>query len=221
MATLPSVPWLNYEQIRIKADSFLEKHHPSKTIPIPIEEIVEFKLELDIVPLPGLRNIDVDGFMYSDLSAIAIDQTIVEHVNPSRYRFTLAHEIGHLVLHSQLYRDSNIRNIRSYLEFVRNLPQPFLDKAEWEAYCFAGLVLVPRGPLKSRAKRIAKDVAEIISELPNKAKAEENTNLLRDIVEKEIAKVFKVSQPVISKRVGYDKLDLDKIITEAIHNLGL
>lgn len=57
MIVFPCVPRLNYEEIRKKANSFLEGHHPTKTIPIPIEEIAEFKLKLDIVPLPGLRNL--------------------------------------------------------------------------------------------------------------------------------------------------------------------
>lgn len=220
MAVFPYVPRLNYEEIRKKANSFLEEHHPAITIPIPIEEIAEFKLKLDIVPLPGLRNIDVDGFLNSDLSAISVDQAILEHVNPSRYRFTLAHEIGHLVLHSQLYRESNVQNISSYQEFVRNLPQYLLNKVEWQAYCFAGLVLVPAEQLKYQAKRIAKEVVEVTSKLPNnRIELEESTNLLRDIIEGEIAKVFEVSQAVISKRIGYDKLDLDRIVTEEIKNL--
>lgn len=220
MAVFPNMPWLDYEEIRRKADSFLGKHHPSRTIPIPIEEIVELKLKLDIVPLQGLRNIDLEGFIYSDLSAIAVDEAIYLHVNQSRYRFTLAHEIGHLVLHSQLYQEHNIQNIKGYLEFQKNLPQGLLRRVEWQGRCFAGLVLVPAEPLESRAKKIAKEVVKIVSELSNnKIRLEENTNLLRDNIEEEIAKVFKVSQEVISKRVGYDKLDLDKIITEAIRNL--
>lgn len=216
MVVFPSVPWLNYEEIRRKANSFLEEYHPSKIIPIPIEEIAEFRLKLDIRPLPGLRNIDVDGFLNSDLSAISVDQAIFERVNPSRYRFTLAHEIGHLVLHPQLYRESDVRNISSYQEFVKNLPQYLLDKVEWQAYCFAGLVLVPAEQLKYQAKRITKEVVEVASKLPNnRIELEENTNLLRDVIEREISKVFEVSQAVISKRIGYDKLDLDRIITES------
>lgn len=220
MVVSPYVPRLNYEEIRKKVNSFLEEFHPTKTIPIPIEEIAEFKLKLNIIPLPSLRNIDVDGFLNSDLSAISVDQAIFEHVNPSRYRFTLAHEIGHLVLHHQLYLESNVRNISSYQEFVKNLPQNLLNKMEWQAYCFAGLVLVPAEQLKCQAKRKAKEVVEIISKSPdNKIELEENTDLLRNFVEEETAKVFEVSQTVISKRVGYDKLDLDRIIIEETKNL--
>jgi Zn-dependent peptidase ImmA (M78 family) len=214
------VPFLNYEAIRRKADSFLEKHHPSKTIPIPIEEIVEFQLELDIVPLPGLRNIDVEGFLYSDLSAIAVDESIYSHVNQSRYRFTLAHEVGHLILHSQLYHESDVQNIKGYKEFQKNLTQELLRRVEWQGRCFAGLVLVPAKELQSQARKTAREVVGITSEPPNnQIKMEENIILLRDIVEEEIAKVFKVSQEVIGRRVGFDKLDLVKIVTEAIRDL--
>lgn len=222
MIVFPYVPWLRYEEIRRKANSFLEKYHPSKTIPIPIEEIVEFGLELSIDPLPGLCNIDLNGFLYSDFSGIAVDDTIFGHVNPSRYRFTLAHEVGHLALHTQLYKEFNTKDIAGYLAFLRNLPQDILDRAEWQAYCFAGLVLVPAEPLEVTVKGVVKDVVEIASNLPNnQIDLTENINLLQDIVEKETAKVFGVSQAVISKRVGYDKLDLDHIIISTIKDTGL
>ena len=61
-------PFLSYEDIRGKADEFLALHHPDGTIPVPIERIVEFKLGMDIVPVPGLRGvIEAEGFTTSDL----------------------------------------------------------------------------------------------------------------------------------------------------------
>ena len=46
-------PYLPYEKLRAVADEFLKQHHPSGELPIPIEKIVEFRLRLDIVPVPG------------------------------------------------------------------------------------------------------------------------------------------------------------------------
>ena len=55
MADLPREV-LSYEQIRGRATEFLKQHHPSGTIPIPIEHIAEADLGIDIVPVPGLQD---------------------------------------------------------------------------------------------------------------------------------------------------------------------
>lgn len=155
MEVFPDVPWMDYEEIRRKADFFLQEYHPSLSIPIPIDAIAERKLELDIIPLPNLYNIlDMDGFLYGDLSTIIVDEDVFAHPNPARYRFTLAHEIGHLILHPQLYGVSNVRDIDSWQTFVKAIPERLLKKVEWQARCFAGLALVPQEPLKLEIEKV-------------------------------------------------------------------
>ena len=89
-------PYYSYEDLRRKADEFLAEYHPAKTIPVPIEEIVEFQFRMDIVPTPGFHQLlDTDGFVTSDLREIWVDQFVYDS-RPGRYRFTLAHEIGHV-----------------------------------------------------------------------------------------------------------------------------
>lgn len=83
-------PFLPYESLRGIADRFLKEHHPSGEIPIPVEEVVEFKLELDIVPVPGLQDeFDIEAFITSDLKEIRVDQ-FIQRERPARYRFSLA-----------------------------------------------------------------------------------------------------------------------------------
>jgi len=48
-------PYFSYEQLREQADGFLDRYHHSRVIPVPIEEIVEFSMGLDVVPVPGLH----------------------------------------------------------------------------------------------------------------------------------------------------------------------
>lgn len=50
-----SVPHLPYDRLREIAAQFLEQHYPSREIPIPIEEILEFKFGINIIPMPGLQ----------------------------------------------------------------------------------------------------------------------------------------------------------------------
>ena len=57
--------------MRKKADDFLLTHNPSATIPVPIEEIVEFEFNINIVPVLALqREFEVEGFTSSDLKNI-------------------------------------------------------------------------------------------------------------------------------------------------------
>jgi hypothetical protein len=100
---MPDIPVYSYEDLRKKADNFLREHHPSGNIPVPIEEIVEFVFGMNIVPVLGLqREFEVEGFTSGDLKNIYVDEYVYTD-RPSRYRFTLAHEIGHVVLHRHLY----------------------------------------------------------------------------------------------------------------------
>lgn len=44
------------EEIEALCEQFHSQYNPDRIIPVPIEEIVEAKLGLDIVPVAGLRN---------------------------------------------------------------------------------------------------------------------------------------------------------------------
>jgi len=43
-------------------------------VPVPIEEIVEFGLGINIIPLPGLHvSHEIDGFLSADMTEISVD----------------------------------------------------------------------------------------------------------------------------------------------------
>ncbi len=75
-------PIFPYDEIRNHADHFLIQYHPGMEIPIPIEEIAEFQMGLNIVPIPGLlRAFDVDGFTSSDLFNIYVNRIQDEDIS--------------------------------------------------------------------------------------------------------------------------------------------
>ncbi|MFH1259067.1 MAG: ImmA/IrrE family metallo-endopeptidase [Elusimicrobiota bacterium] len=94
------VPFIKYDpEIKTYVSKFLHEHNPSLKIPVPIEEIAEFDLGIDIIPIPGLMDVlNIDGFISSNLKELEVDEYIYSN-RPTRYRFTLAHEIGHIVMH--------------------------------------------------------------------------------------------------------------------------
>jgi Zn-dependent peptidase ImmA (M78 family) len=86
---------LSYEKIEQEAIDFLSKYHTQRTIPVPIENIIEINLEISVVPRKGLLQTEqIDAFLSHDCSIIYIDE---DHYmsQTNRSRFTLAHEIGH------------------------------------------------------------------------------------------------------------------------------
>jgi hypothetical protein len=84
---------LSYDDLRRLAEEFLEEFHEERTLPVPIEEIVEFDFELEIVPMEGiLDDLEVDAFLTSDLKQIYVDAFVLKH-RYRRFRFSLAHEL--------------------------------------------------------------------------------------------------------------------------------
>lgn len=141
---------LSYDDIRKLAEQFLVEFHDERTLPVPIEEIVEFDFELEIVPLDGiLDDLEVDAFLTSDLKRIYVDAFVLEHRH-RRYRFSLAHELAHHELHRSLYEGSRISSVRDWRAAQEAVSEDDYAWFEFQANAFAGLVLVPRGELRQQ-----------------------------------------------------------------------
>src|SRR5437870_1250141 len=58
------IRYLNQEYICGEADHFQNQHNPDGGIPVPIKEIIEFQLKMDIIPFRGLQDqFDIAGFL--------------------------------------------------------------------------------------------------------------------------------------------------------------
>jgi len=147
------VPFLEPSEFRRVADAFLDRYHASRTIPVPIEEIVEFQMGLDVVPTPGLHETyDIDGYLSHDLTSIYVDLSFFEK-RPARYRFTLAHEVAHLLLHRDFFESATFRTVSEWKDFARSFPEPAYAKFEDQAYRVGGLILIPHEHLAQEAAR--------------------------------------------------------------------
>ena len=193
-------PIFSYDEIRNHANHFLKQYHPSIEIPVPIEEIAEFQMGLNIVPIPGLlRTFDVDGFTSSDLSNVYVDEFIYSN-RPGRYRFTLAHEVGHIILHKEIYLKANFQNTKEWKDFINSISEKDHRWLEYQAYSFGGLVLVPREHLIKLTKFYVNRIQEEDISL------RENWDFAWDLIAAQLAKNFDVSSDVIEKRLSKDKV---------------
>lgn len=148
--------FISYEQSEGEAEKFLAKYHPSKTIPVPIERIVELDLEISIVPIKGLlAKESIDAFLSHDFSELYIDH---DHYmgQTNRSRFTLAHEVGHYVMHRQIV--AQITSIEQWRRFILG---DGTGRAIYEIHAdnFAGCLLMPRERLLAEYE-IQKKTAE-------------------------------------------------------------
>lgn len=194
------VPRFSYDRFRAVADEFLRQHHQSGELPIPIERIVEFKLGLDIVPVPGLKDeFDVDAFITSDLTEIRVDRFIQEK-RPARYHFSLAHEVAHLLVHQDVFKELTFSSIAEWKSVVCAIPREQYSWIEWQAYSLGGLILVPPKPL---ADLFAAKVAEAEQAGVDLQDVDQQ---MRKVVESHIGRYFEVSAEVIARRMKYDKL---------------
>lgn len=185
-------PVLSYEAIRQQANAFLDRYHPSRKLPIPIEDIVDVQLEIFTVPFPGLLEVfEIDAFTTSDCREIHVD-AFVYNKRPRRYRFSLAHELGHIVLHQELYQAAQFHWVREWKQFVTSFPGKEYHWFEYQAYSFSGLVLAPREELEHHAEE-----AVCLAASHDLDVTEET---VWEYIADSVADVFEVSKEVIEKR---------------------
>jgi Zn-dependent peptidase ImmA (M78 family) len=180
--------------------SFLTEYHPSLSIPAPIEEIVEFDLGIDVIPIPGLKaEIRVEAFLASDLSSLYMDENTLQFI-PTRYRFSLAHEVGHWWLHDELYQDIQIASVADWRRVYGDLGDDY-RWFEFQADSFAGLVLVPPASLKARFERL---VGEAEAGGVRRSRLFEHPQRQR-LIEK-LASEFQISEQTMEIRLEKDAL---------------
>ena len=176
------------------AEEFLQKYHPSLNLPIPIEDIVELKIGVGLNVVSGIKQLlDIDAFINRGLTEIVIDSFSFEKYVP-RTRFSVAHEIGHSILHREWYKKNGPVDAEEYLDFLDRVDEETYKKIERQANTFAGLVLVP-------TKQLTKLFIKRLGKLPK----EEEPELLGSIIQ-DLPGIFNVSEIPLLWRLQDEKI---------------
>lgn len=160
------------EQVWDRVEAFRRQYLVGELAHLPVDvfTLAEIELQLDIIPFDDLyEKYEVDAALIHDFSGLYVDAEayIIWEKGPRwkqrRLRFSVAHELGHYVLH---------RGIAAAVEF-----ESFDDFARWtngnqgqqytieqEANEFAGRLLVPHARLQAAFDQFALGVKSI---LPN------------------------------------------------------
>ena len=151
-------PELSVETIEGHADQLLREFRAEtgrRDLPVPVEVIAEQYLEYDIEILDDGLFSDPDylGGVIFDQNVIQVNAEVERH--EGRYSFTLAHEIGHHVLHRDIYLASKREDSNSAM-WRETGEKPVIEQ---QADRFAAALLMP-------ANSIA-DVIENMSDFQN------------------------------------------------------
>lgn len=143
-----------------------------KSAPVPVERIAE-SLGARLVYEPSHEGEEeVYGMLYRDEGQPVIGVNSTNHIH--RQRFTIAHEIGHLLCHEgKMYVDSPIIRYRDSKSGLA------IDKEEIEANGFAAELLIPKNLLNKSLKTIDRkkmtDPKKIIEHLSKEYKVSAQT----------------------------------------------
>jgi Zn-dependent peptidase ImmA (M78 family) len=161
------MPYLKSSDLDAAANELLRRFSKWKgsvpAPPIDVDEIVEgyLRLELEIADLEKRLGIaDVLGATWFDEQRICIDQSL-EGLE-GRFSFTLAHEVGHWVLHRPMYEANKVtRPLFARDPDEARAAEPAIvcrssqhqAPTEWQANQFAARLLMP-GSYMRRAYRV-------------------------------------------------------------------
>jgi Zn-dependent peptidase ImmA (M78 family) len=197
-----TTPILSYDDINKRAEDLLREYKRNKILPVDIEAIAEFNLGLNIFPFPNLQQtFDIEGFISGDLNVIYVDEFIY-YQRPARYRFTLAHEIGHYVFHSDLIASFHPQSVADWSKFVLGIDEETYGWLEWQAYSFAAAVLVPRVSLKQNFRKELKLLQPKIDFIRSKGlSVESSQDYIVNAIATKLIGIYDVSADVLNKRI--------------------
>ncbi|MBQ6486714.1 ImmA/IrrE family metallo-endopeptidase [Candidatus Saccharibacteria bacterium] len=191
------VPYKSYSEIEWDVDTAF-KEFWENGFPIDVDEICD-EIGIGIIYIPNLkRQFGIDSYTTSDFKTIVVDENILE--NENQYRLSIAHELGHMVLHKEYY-PSNIHDLETYLKYANGYVS---GPAESQAEIFAMILLVPSFELKAQfVKYFGEDIGSKIEELNIPKTAEIFNN---------ISNYFGVSNSLLRKRIEYAFPDIISMI---------
>lgn len=165
------IPVLDGDGVEERAEQFLADVAPEvlgRPLFTPLAEImrtlqvtasVNFELLVDLGVSPeGHKYL---GLYLPSLRLISIDKKLTD-VDP-RFPFTVAHEIGHFYLHSQInlqafQPDSKIKDSSRDIVIPRADTRTPRSRIEWQANRFAAAILIPRRTITTAVIQIQKAI---------------------------------------------------------------
>lgn len=187
------------EIIRL-ADKFFLEYWNDKQLPVNVELVAE-KAGLSIIPENLPEN--VDAYLTIDANSIIVNSRFFgneQYVN--RLRFSIAHELGHFVVHKNFLKSLRFSTVAAYLKFFDNLSENEHDLFEYQANEFAGRLLVP----VSRLYEVLKHGLQELQQDGSIKLYEDNLDPLLWVLLPRLSWPFGVSDQVLEIRLKREEL---------------
>jgi len=194
------------EEIWEAADGFREGEPLIGYTDLPIDTVAisEIVLRLDPIPFPDLfLKYHIDAALTLDMSGIYIDESAYRAIErPARWRenrlrFSIAHEIGHYVLHGEEIERGCFASLEEYIQWMGKRSNP--SSPEYQADEFAGRFLIPRDSLLRYYDRSLEEAAKRNPEWKSDPR-------LRQALARKLAPKFGVNYQVIETRFDRERI---------------
>jgi len=165
------------ETINLKAQEVL-RNYGNIVLPVKIEDIAR-SLSLKVIPYPFHEDISGTLIIEGNTGIIGYNQ----FESRVRRRFTIAHELGHFILHKDRSAVFLDKQFRVHFRSQNSKQSEDVQEMEQEANAFAAAILMPESLIKKQLKDIDFDLG-----------SEEATKYL--------ARIFDVSSQAMSYRLA-------------------
>ena len=165
MAGRPDFRQYSVAEIERVVEQFLQQHwHPSQAW-VDIERIIEGPLGI-LIDYTSLDSFQALGSLNRRVSdgrlVIVVAEELADH-NPNRYRFTLAQEVSHWLLHGEIL--DRVRTQQEAIEFHDSLQPDDYKRLEGSANRCAGAILMPLSQFTASARASYSDWHARLSEV--------------------------------------------------------
>ncbi|UJA31377.1 ImmA/IrrE family metallo-endopeptidase [Clostridium sporogenes] len=223
------VPIIYKKDMDKEATKFLLKYCPEaldKPMPIPVEDIAELEMNLEIDYVNIDRNYDILGMMiFSDgvvelydkeenqyirrkynKGTLLVESGLSEPSNRGRERFTIAHEIVHWEKHQLRFITLSYKDKRLAKACRCPKEKPYKPKTpdewvEWQADNLAAAILMPSDMFKKRIEELKKTykAGKKINDFMWKGYS---LDMVKEFIINELASTFQVSKQAAEIRLN-------------------
>lgn len=148
----PEIQFYDIPTLEEIATTFLKKYNDPEVFPVDIEFILEEQLGWNIVGWESLTEnyYGIEAFLTNG-KTIYIDSYLMNH-KERKYRFTLAEELSHFILHKDIY--AKCRSLEEHLEIYDNITTTEYWRMDRNAKYLASAILMPSASFEKQANLI-------------------------------------------------------------------
>lgn len=194
-------PYIPLQKIRRIADEFRGRYW-CQDLPVDIMDIIDFELGMGIETRKSLQSdVGIDALLMSDFQTILLDyDQYMDKRYENRLRFSVAHEVGHLVLHRDVWESLRISSEEDWIAVIQGMPDDQYAWLEQHAHEFAGRLLVPLDLLQDA-------YGQALTKLPREVQSWDPTGQVTcEYIANHICSFFGVSAAVIERRIRKEGL---------------